>query len=182
MWRCLIRPIPFGCCKGHSRPSRRRQPGSIRTDSDYTEPTWDELLISTVYLLSPPNTPLGSDPDATWQPFARHNLFWNLNWAQPEFKPARRRLRARPFIPPLAAGAATLVINSQVASLNDATQNALNIILGSSLAGSFWTPTGGGSDATFAALATAQAPANAGPDRTKNAAAKLAFQQQQKRG
>ncbi|MDR3405600.1 MAG: hypothetical protein P4L99_24100 [Chthoniobacter sp.] len=146
---------------------------------DYEEPTFDELLISTVYLLSPPNTPIGSTPDATWTPYVRHNLFWNLYWAQPAFRilPADPGV---PLIPPLAGGAAQLVINFLTASINDATQQALNILRGHSLAGTFWTPTGGGKDATFAALATAQA-VKQGPDRTANAAARLAADQAAKR-
>jgi hypothetical protein len=147
--------------------------------NDYTEPTFDEILVSTVYLLSPPNTPVGSDPDGTWSPYVRHNLFWNLNWAQPPF----RQLFGDPgtsLIPPLAAGAAQLVINFLASSLNDATQNALNILTAHSLAGYFWTPTGGGHDATFAALAAAQAP-QTGPDRKANLAAQQAAIQAQQR-
>ena len=114
------------------------------TQADYTEQTFDQLLISTVYLLSPPNTPLGSEPDATWQPFVRHNLFWNLNWAQPEFQQPLADIAQITF-PPLAGGAASLVIGLEQSLLADAQQTAVNILAGSSLAGSFWTPTGGGS-------------------------------------
>ncbi len=146
---------------------------------DYEEPDFDELLISTVYLLSPPNLPLGSAPDATWTPYVRHNLFWNLQWAQPAFRilPTDPGL---PSLPPLAAGAAQLVINFLTASINDMTQQARNILAGHSLAGTFWTPTGGGKDATFAALATAQA-VKTGPDRQKNLAAQIAADQAAKR-
>lgn len=113
---------------------------------DYEEPTWDDVLVATVFLLSPAGTPAGSEPDGTWTPFVRHNLFWNLCYDTPDL-----RLRVSDgggtFIPPLAAGAAQLVINFLTASLNDMTNQALNILNAHSLAGSFWTATGGGHDA-----------------------------------
>jgi hypothetical protein len=146
---------------------------------DYEEPAYDELLISTVYLLSPPNVPLGSEPDPTWRPYVRHHLFWNLNWAQPGFRPLPDDPNV-PFIPPLAGGAAQLVINFLTASLNDMTQQSLNILTGHSMAGHFWTPTGGGKDATFAVLAAAQK-VKSGPDRQANRTAQIAAEQTAKR-
>jgi hypothetical protein len=147
--------------------------------NDYDEPAYDELLISTVFLLSPPNTPPGTAPDPTWQAYVRHNLFWNLHWAQPPFRPVVNDPSiSNPIV--LAGGAAQLVVNFLTASINDMNQQALNMIQGHSLAGSFWTPSGGGKDATFAALATAQKP-KSGPDRQTNRAAQIAAEQSAKR-
>ena len=42
-----------------------------------------------------------------------------------------------------------LITNSIIASLNDTTNQAINIVRAHSMAGTFWTATGGGSDATF---------------------------------
>jgi len=146
---------------------------------DYEEPAYDEMLISTVFLLSPPNTPLGAVPGPTWQSYVRHNLFWNLRWAQPPFRPVVNDPSiSNPIV--LAAGAAQLVVNFLTASINDINQRALNIIQGHSLAGSFWTATGGGKDATFAALATAQKP-KTGPSRSANYATQIAAEQASKR-
>ena len=114
---------------------------------DYEEQTFDEIHVSTVYLLSPPDTAPGSAPDLSWQPFVRHNLFWNLCHGQPAFQPLPGDPGV-PFIPPLAGGAAQILINFLTASINDATTQALNILLGHSMAGRFWTATGGGRDAT----------------------------------
>jgi hypothetical protein len=114
----------------------------------YEEETWDERLAARVYLLSPPNTPPGSEPDGTWQAFVKHGLFWNLNYATPTLRILDSD-PGLPFIPPLAAGAAQLVINFLTASINDATRQALNILAAHSMAGTFWTPTGGGSTAAF---------------------------------
>lgn len=129
-------------------PADPLQAGINPLGNDYEEPTWDELLVATVYVLSPPGTPVGSEPDADWVPYIRHHQFWNLSHAQP-------RLRALvtdpsiPYIPPLAGGAAQLVVNFLTASLNDATQRMLNILTAHSMAGRFWTPTGGGSTSEF---------------------------------
>ncbi len=114
----------------------------------YEEPTWDELAIATVYLLSPPHTPPGTVADGTWQVFVRHALFWNLHYHTPNFRPAVNNTSV-PFIPPLAGGAAQPVINLLTASLNDLTNQALNIVTAHSLAGSFWTATGGGHESVF---------------------------------
>jgi len=115
---------------------------------DYEEPTWDEVLIATVFLLSPPNATPGSDPDGTWTPYVRHNLFWNLHYGTPEFRVLDTD-PGIPFIPPLAGGAAQIIINFLTASLNDATQQALNILTAHSMSGTFWTPTGAGTSAVF---------------------------------
>lgn len=120
---------------------------------DYEELPWDELPIATVFLLSPPNTPPHSEPDGSWTPFVRHALFWNLNYRAPSLR--FLQVPDSPFIPPLgftpilAAGAGAIVINYLTSALNDITQDLLNLVLGHSLAGTFWTPTGGGHNATF---------------------------------
>lgn len=114
----------------------------------YEEEPWDELLISTVYLLSPPDTTPGSEPDGTWQPFVQHALFWNLNYSTPVLRVLDSD-PGLPFIPPLAGGAAQIIINFLTATINDAARQALNILTAHSLTGTFWTPTGGGSTAKF---------------------------------
>lgn len=131
---------------------------------DYEEQPWDDLLIGTVFLLSPLKTPLGSAPDGTWQPFVRHNLFWNLAYVPGIFRPLPGD-PGTPFIPPLAGGAAQLVINFLTASLNDLTNQALNLLLGHSLAGTFYTPTGGGSTSAFPAEIPAEASGRTGLDK-----------------
>jgi hypothetical protein len=126
--------------------------GSLATGIDpaarfFEEATWDETLVSTVFLVSPPDTEPYSEPDVTWQPFVRHSLFWNLLYAQPGLEPvASSNVQ---FLPPLP-GVSGLLIGSYVAaSLNDLSQQAWNAILAHSLSGSFWTVTAGGSTAEF---------------------------------
>lgn len=114
----------------------------------FEEPPFDELLIATVFLLSPANTAPGSEPDASWQPYVRHNLFWNLEHVMPWFRNYTGDPSV-PFLPPLAAGAAQLVINFFISSLNDILQQALNLVTAHSMRGTFYTATGGGHSAAF---------------------------------
>ena len=141
------------------------------TQSDYEEQTWDELLIGTVYVLSPVGASEGSEPDGTWQPYVRHNLFWNLTYIPTVFHQVTTDPGV-PFIPPLAAGAAQLVINFLTASLNDLTQQSLNILQGHSLAGQWFTPTGGGST-SFVPTTPQVTPAQAGLNKAAAITAKL---------
>jgi hypothetical protein len=115
---------------------------------EYDEPAWDELLIGTVFALSPTGVPMGAEPDGTWATFVRHQLFWNLNYQPARFRPITTNAGV-PFIPPLVFGVASLAINFIAAGLNDGTQQALNILMAHSQAGYWWTPNGGGHDAVF---------------------------------
>jgi hypothetical protein len=144
------------------------------TTGDYTEPNFDEVLVATVYLLSPPNTAPYSSPDGTWTPYVAHNLFWNLNYGQPQFQlpPVDSEIGI-----PVFDSAGAIVINSLTSQINDAMNNALNIIVAASMAGSFWTPTAGGSSATFPSVTTSPAGAASGAGLDKNGIA-LAQRQQ----
>lgn len=119
-------------------------------DGLYEERTWDELLIATVFLVSPPGVDDNAEPNGSWQPFVRHGLFWNLNYAVPNL----RIFGGDPqigFIPPLAFGVASPVTNILTASINDMLAAAFNIVSAHSMTGVFWTATGGGHDAEMPA-------------------------------
>lgn len=116
--------------------------------ADFEEENWDELLIARVYLLSPVGAADNSEPDGTWLPFVKHELFWNLAYRTPVLRLLPGDGDA-PFIPPLAGGAAQIVINYLTATLNDLLRQATNLIFAHSMAGSWWTQTGGGSNAEF---------------------------------
>ncbi|MEO8204871.1 MAG: hypothetical protein ABI615_01730, partial [Chthoniobacterales bacterium] len=115
--------------------------------NNFQEAPSDQIIVSTVYLLSPPNTAPGAYPDGTWEAFAAHSLFWNLHWTQPRLLqvstnfPITAALGAVKF---LGGGAGAVAIDYFANSVDEATNAALNLIRGSSLAGTFWTPTGGG--------------------------------------
>lgn len=44
------------------------------------DPGYDETLIATLYLMSPPGMPPGSPLDETWSPEVRHARFWHLDY------------------------------------------------------------------------------------------------------
>jgi len=122
---------------------------------NYEEPTWDELLIARVFLLSPPNAAVDSSADGSCIPFVQHSLFWNLSWYQPLLRqlPSDRDVT---FTVPLAFGLGQMVINSILAPINDMVDRALDSLVSHSLGGTFWTPTGGGSDSAFPEIAATQ--------------------------
>jgi hypothetical protein len=135
---------------------------------DYVENTYDEIVVATAYVMSPANTPAGSAPDETWTPFVSHNLFWNLSWAQPEFvNVTLSDGQNLSVLGELAGGVAAVAINFLTASLNDAGNDALNILNAASMAGFFWMATGGGTDSVFpAATSTVSAPSGVGLDKS----------------
>lgn len=147
--------------------------GTSLLASDYEEKTWDEILVSTVYLLSPPDLEPGSDPDATWQPFVAHSLFWNLFWAQPKFKAVIFDDIFRSLVGTVAViggGSGFGAVNFIAASINDATQAAFNLLTSNSQSGSFWTPTGCGTTSTVPV--TVPPPVDLGLDKAKKLTAK----------
>ena len=131
---------------------------------DYEEATWDEVLVATVYMLSAPGVAPMTQPDGTWQPYVAHKLFWNLNYGQPPFRVVNPQPELG-FISPLAGGAAQLVMNVFTSTINDATSNALNVLQASSMKGSFWAATGGGSGSDFPVAAAAPAVGATGLDK-----------------
>ncbi len=142
---------------------------------DYEEPNYDELLLATVYLLSPPNAAPGSTPDGTWTPYVRHALFWNLSYTTPvlQIVPLDSSFDLT-VISTLALGVAGLLINFFAASLEEATNTALNLLSAHTLAGTFWTPTGGGSTSVFPQDVVPPAQGKTGLDKTGRLAAQAA--------
>ncbi len=149
--------------------------------SNYEERTWDQLHISTVWVMSPPDVALDAAIDSTWQVFASHNQFWNLAWGQRLIEPVFTSdifggLLATVSL--LAGGAGFGAANYIAASINDATQSAFNILTAQSLSGSFWTPTGGGT--TSAYPPTPATEIKPGLDKSVTAAAKARAAQAQR--
>jgi hypothetical protein len=131
----------------------------------YEEATWDERLVATVYLLSPPDAAPGSEPDEKWVPYVKHELFWNLTYLakndlqSPQLDNAVGKLLA--VVNVLGGGSGGLAVNFATASLNDLTQQALNLLSATSMAGTWWTSTGGGASSEFPVTESAQDAASA---------------------
>jgi hypothetical protein len=113
---------------------------------------FDERIVSRVYALSPPNAPLDAEPDGSWQCFVAHSLFWNLQWSQKALpastftgQPDAAGIQALGQV--LAGGVAAGSIDA-ISSITTSGLQSLALDLSTNtLAGSFWTPTGGGTSA-----------------------------------
>lgn len=105
---------------------------------DIDDRPFDQLLVATVYLLSPAQAESGSMPDASWSAHVRHGLFWNLSHAvnrQP-FAPAGDNLT---FPAPLAGGVGQALINSLLAVINDNAAAIRAYLSRRALTGRFWS-------------------------------------------
>lgn len=89
--------------------------------------TFDEYLLATVYLLSPPKTPRNSIPDGAWTPFVAHRLFWNLNHDTNHPLPPLATQNLTLFTG-LAGGLADPLINIILAQVNDAASAAAQFL------------------------------------------------------
>ena len=107
-------------------------------DLTYTEPNFDQLLVSTVFLLSPPNLPKYSDPDGSWTAYVSHGLFWNLDYMQPAaaYVPAPDPIS---LLVPLAGGVAQPIVNGLLSPVNDAVQQLLDQLNTNTQQGVFFT-------------------------------------------
>ncbi len=136
-----------------------RRPGArerayLRTTSRYDPPTppdpldlllgkvvdegIDSLHLSTVYLLSPEGASPESPPDASWTPFVRHRVFWNLIYAV-RFDPPVGRTDDITLYTGLGGGIADGMINQMLAQNNDASAAAMQFLSNRSIEGRFWT-------------------------------------------
>lgn len=99
----------------------------------------DTRRIATVYLMSPEGeTDPEAVPDETWQPFVAHGLFWNLSYSSsvPTLPRATDNLTLNI---PLAAGLLQSISNQILASVNDANNQAAQLLAGSVARGRFWS-------------------------------------------
>jgi len=110
---------------------------SILTGALRDEP-FDQLHIASIYAVSPASARDGDAPDASWAFYARHHEFWNLNHATNRIVPASPPSPLQ-FPIPLAGGAATLMINSMLAVINDNAEAAMAMLAGNRLEGRFWS-------------------------------------------
>lgn len=98
----------------------------------------DELLIATVYFVSPEDAPDDAEVDATWTPYPAYSVFWNLNWASRE----QTALTPSPPISlrtGLVAGVADSLFNFLLSPVNDFF-NQIEAFLGAAdFSGKYWT-------------------------------------------
>lgn len=104
----------------------------------FPDETEDRRHIATVYLLSPPETPHGAEPDASWTPYVQHHTFWNLDHAPknevPPAKPPPIRIQTG-----LLARIGDAISNQILSTVNELTDRVFNAINNTDNAGRFWT-------------------------------------------
>lgn len=99
----------------------------------------DELRIATIYLVSPPGLPDGSEVDATWSPHVRHYVFRNLQHAvDRDLVPILESPVVFSTLG-LAGGAAEAIVQGIADALNDAEAQLKGWLNRSRIRGRFWT-------------------------------------------
>ena len=98
----------------------------------------DEMLLGTVWMLSPTGTAAGSEPDGTWEPVPQHFVWWNLARAVPAGTAAAA---GSPLSFPLglALGVGDSLISALLAQVNSADSAAAAFLRRASAGGQFWT-------------------------------------------
>ena len=121
------------------------QPPKEPTDLDRlmgtaVEPQTDELKLSTVWFVSPPDASSDDPPDNTWTPYPQHFIFWNLNHASlapiPDATPEPITF---PLGSVLAGGVSEQLINSLLSPVNDAYSQIAAYLSSTNYSGMFWS-------------------------------------------
>lgn len=108
-----------------------------RLTGQYQDAGEDRILVSTVFLLSPPGV-LDGEPDARWTPFVRHSLFWNLSHEPRNIPPARDPQPIRLWTG-LAFGLGDVIGNQILSGVNEYADVVLNAVNTTTNEGRFWT-------------------------------------------
>jgi len=109
-----------------------------RLQGSLDEPNFDQLMLATLWLLSPPDEPDSTQPGPAWLPYTQHFVFWNLGYAN---------VNKFNFTDPqpitihtgLAFGLLDSIGNSMLAPINDAYIDIMNALNETSMRGYFWT-------------------------------------------
>lgn len=101
------------------------------------DPQMDQLLIATVWMVSPPETGSDAQVDQTWQPYVQHFVFWNLAHAT-RFIPPPAPLPPIRIVTGLGLGLLDFLANAFIAPLNDAMNEANAFLNASDMRGQFW--------------------------------------------
>lgn len=102
------------------------------------QPSWDELRLATLYLVSPPGARPGSAPDGTWQPHVRHEVHWNLQHVT-RISLGDRAPEPVTFPLPLGAGSGQALVNAITATVNDQAALLSALVAGVRVEGRFFT-------------------------------------------
>lgn len=106
--------------RGANFPEKQRPTLAERLMGLYQDDGEDRLRVCSIYFLSPPE-PKNAVPDAAWQVFTRHDLFWNVRHGARVEMPKQPPKPIR-FFSGLAAGLGDMIINQNLALSNDLAQ------------------------------------------------------------
>lgn len=102
------------------------------------DPQFDQVKIGTVYVVSEPGAGAEAVPDATWQAYPRHDVFWNL-WHATRFAPPAGKLPPIRLVTGLGLGILDVLANAFLAPINSGFDEAAAFLRQSDLRGKFWT-------------------------------------------
>lgn len=123
-----------------------RQPSAAEVlEGSAVEPTTDEIKLSTLYLVSPPDASPEDPPDQTWTPYPAYFVFWNLAHC------SQAPVLVAPPDPlqlqvPLAAGVGQSLVDAMLSPLNDSAALISAYFNTVSFQGRYWAPGGVGWD------------------------------------
>lgn len=138
--------IVNGPAPASARPYIRQVPkwaAAVRADAlarlsgGWSDTPRDELHLAEIFLVSPPGAPSTAEIDASWIPYARHHVFWNLSHATNIARPPAQQIQT--FQTGLAAGAGDPLIGFLLSQVNDPLSAIMQFLTSSQLGGKFWT-------------------------------------------
>ncbi len=100
---------------------------------------YDELLISTVFFLSPPKTDAAAPLDGTWTPYVQHSIFYNLLYAAQTVAQLQHPLNPIVLYTGLAGGLGDAIVNEDLSTINDASSALSTGLAQISQKGMFWS-------------------------------------------
>jgi len=106
---------------------------------DNGDSQFDQLLVARVWMVSRSGAGRDDVPDASWEPYVEHSLFWNLNYAQR--LATRKQLGENDvsLVVPLAGGLAQPLVNMFLSAFNTANTDALAFLNQGDSGGFFWS-------------------------------------------
>lgn len=108
-----------------------------RLSGGWSDEPRDELHLAEIFLVSPPGAPSTAEIDASWIPYARHHLFWNLSHATNIARPPAQQIQT--FQTGLAGGTGDPLIGFLLAQVNDPLSAIMQFLSTSQIGGRFWT-------------------------------------------
>jgi len=110
-----------------------------RLSGQFQDEGEDRILISTLWLLSPPDAT--GEPDGAWSPYPENNDkggFWNLRHAARNLPPDNPEPPIR-IQTGLAAGFGDIIANQMLSSTNELSQQVSNAVNNTTNEGKFWS-------------------------------------------